>query len=184
MSNSNVASWSAYRFLRGRSASVLPMNIQGWFPLGLTGLISVLSRGLLRVLSAPQFEGVNCSVLSLLDGPTLTSICDYWKNPNFDYVDFCKRLWHSQWIRSRWMWGFPCFFYDPAYVGNLKGMSLLVRAWQNLVHWRREWQTTSVFLIWEPHKQYEKEKPWLWFTYRPLLGNWCFCFLISCLGLP
>ena len=25
--------------------------------------------------------------------------------------------------------------------------------WQNVVHWRREWQTTSVFLPWEPHKQ-------------------------------
>ena len=31
------------------SASVLPMNIQGWFPLGLTGLISLLSKGLSRV---------------------------------------------------------------------------------------------------------------------------------------
>ena len=28
------------------SASVLPVNIQGWFPLGLTGLISLLSKGL------------------------------------------------------------------------------------------------------------------------------------------
>ena len=28
------------------SASVLPMNIQGWFPLGLIGLISLLSKGL------------------------------------------------------------------------------------------------------------------------------------------
>ena len=26
------------------------------------------------------------------------------------------------------------------------------------VHWRREWQTTSVFLPWEPHEQYEKAK--------------------------
>ena len=32
-------------------ASVLPMNIQGWFPLGLTGLISLLSKGLSRVFS-------------------------------------------------------------------------------------------------------------------------------------
>ena len=30
------------------SASVLPMNIQGWFPLGFTGLISLLSKGLWR----------------------------------------------------------------------------------------------------------------------------------------
>ena len=32
-------------------ASVFPMNIQGWFPLGLTGLISWLSKGLSRVFS-------------------------------------------------------------------------------------------------------------------------------------
>ena len=33
------------------SASVLPMNTQDWFPLGLTGLISLLSKGLSRVFS-------------------------------------------------------------------------------------------------------------------------------------
>ena len=32
--------------------SVLPMNIQGWFPLGLTGLISLQSKGLSRVFSS------------------------------------------------------------------------------------------------------------------------------------
>ena len=35
----------------GASASVLPMNIQGWLPLGLAGLISLLSKGLSRVFS-------------------------------------------------------------------------------------------------------------------------------------
>ena len=29
---------------------------------------------------------------------------------------------------------------------------------QNVVHWRKEWQTTSVFLPWEPHEQYERQK--------------------------
>ena len=33
------------------SASVLPMNTQGWFPLGLTGLISKQAKGLSRVFS-------------------------------------------------------------------------------------------------------------------------------------
>ena len=27
--------------------------------------------------------------------------------------------------------------------------------WQTVIHWRREWQTTSVFLPWEPHEQYK-----------------------------
>ena len=33
------------------SASVLPMNIQGWFPLGLTGFFTLQSKGLSRIFS-------------------------------------------------------------------------------------------------------------------------------------
>ena len=36
----------------GALASVLPMNIQGWFPLKLTGLISLLSKGLSSIFSS------------------------------------------------------------------------------------------------------------------------------------
>ena len=51
------------------SASVVPMNIQGWFPLGLTGLISLLSKGLSRVFSSitvwmHQFFGAQLSLWS------------------------------------------------------------------------------------------------------------------------
>ena len=38
------------------SASVLPMSIQGRFPLGLTGLISLLSKGLSRVFSSTSLK--------------------------------------------------------------------------------------------------------------------------------
>ena len=68
----------------GASAWVLPMNIQGWFPLGFTGMICLLSKGLSRVFSTPQFKSINSSALSLPYGPTLTSIHDYWKNHCFD----------------------------------------------------------------------------------------------------
>ena len=49
------------------SASVLPMNIQGWFPLGLTGLISLLSRELSSIFSSTtvqlhQFFGTQLSL--------------------------------------------------------------------------------------------------------------------------
>ena len=37
-------------------ASVLPMNIQDWFPLGWVGWISFQSKGLSRVFSKPQFS--------------------------------------------------------------------------------------------------------------------------------
>ena len=47
------------------SASIPPVNIQGWFPLGLTGLISLQSKGFSKVFSKPQFESINSSVLSL-----------------------------------------------------------------------------------------------------------------------
>ena len=59
------------------SASVIPMNIQDWFPLGLTGLISLQSKGLSRVISSTtiqkhQFFGTQLSLWS--------SSHDYWKN--------------------------------------------------------------------------------------------------------
>ena len=38
------------------SASILPMNIQDWFPLGLTGLISLQSKGLSRVFSSTTIQ--------------------------------------------------------------------------------------------------------------------------------
>ena len=58
----------------GASASVLPKSIQGWFPLRLTGLISLLSKDSQESSPASQFESINSSVLSLLYGPILTSI--------------------------------------------------------------------------------------------------------------
>ena len=39
-----------------------------------------------------QFESINSLVLSLLYGPTLTSIHDYWKNHNFDHTDFVGKV--------------------------------------------------------------------------------------------
>ena len=65
------------------AASILPMNIQGWFPLGLTSLI-LQSKWLSRVFSSTtiqrhQFFGTQPSFL--------TSIHDYWKNCSFDYTD-------------------------------------------------------------------------------------------------
>ena len=53
----------------GASASLLPMNIQGWFPFGLTGLISLLSKDFSRVFSSTtvwkhQFFSVQPSLWS------------------------------------------------------------------------------------------------------------------------
>ena len=42
--------------------------------------------------------------------------------------------------------------------GHPRRMGCDGEGWQNVIHWRREWQCTSVFLPWEPHEQYEKAK--------------------------
>ena len=42
--------------------------------------------------SAPQFESINSSALSLLYGPTLTSIHDHWKNPALTICSFVSKV--------------------------------------------------------------------------------------------
>ena len=76
-------SWPKYGV--STSASVLPMNIQDWFPLGWTGWISLHSKGLSRVFSNTTVQKhLSSLVLSFLYSPSLTSIHDYWKNNSFD----------------------------------------------------------------------------------------------------
>ena len=74
----------------GASASVLPVNIQGWFPLGLTGLISLLSKGVSRDFSSTrvwkhQFFGALPSLWSS------SHICMWLleKNHSLDYTELC-----------------------------------------------------------------------------------------------
>ena len=68
-------------------AKVLEFQLQHhsfqWFPLGSTGWISLLSKGLSRVFSNTTVQNINSLVLSCLYGPSLISIHDYWKNHSF-----------------------------------------------------------------------------------------------------
>ena len=73
------------------SASVLKMSVQGWFPLGLTGLTPCCPRDSQESSPVLQFKSINSSPFSLLYGPTLTSIYDYWKDHSFDYMDLCQQ---------------------------------------------------------------------------------------------
>ena len=72
-------------------ASVIPKYIQGWFPFGWTGLISLLSKGLSRIFSSTtiwkhQFFGAQPSLWS-------SSHIHTWllEKPSFDYVDICQQ---------------------------------------------------------------------------------------------
>ena len=74
------------------STSVLPMNIHDWYPLGLTGLIPLQSKGCSRVFSNTtvqkhQFFGTQ---LSLWFNSHIQH--DYWKNHSFDYMDLCSKV--------------------------------------------------------------------------------------------
>ena len=96
--------------------SVLPMNIQDWFPSGWAGWISLQSKGLSRVFSNTTVQNINSSVLSFLHSPTLTSIHDHWmeyifweKNSEINSVIFtceisrlkCQISELTFWSRSR-----------------------------------------------------------------------------------
>ena len=73
------------------SASVLQMNIQDWFPLKLTGLISLQFQGTLKSSPIPLFKSISSLVLSFLYGPTLTFMHDYQKNHSFGYTEICQQ---------------------------------------------------------------------------------------------
>ena len=70
------------------STSVLPMSIQGWFPLRL--VLSPCCPGDSEESSpAPQLEGINSLALCLLYCSSLITICDLWKDHSLDCSDLC-----------------------------------------------------------------------------------------------
>ena len=78
------------------SASDLPVNIQGWFPYDwlIWALCSPRNsqESSLALQLELQLEGISFLELSLLYGPTLTSVHDYWKNHRKLTSLFCLLL--------------------------------------------------------------------------------------------
>ena len=71
-------------------ASVLPISLvrTDFLYDGLVGA-PCSSRDSQKSSPTSQFKSINCSALSFLHGPTLTSIHDYWENHSFYYMDPC-----------------------------------------------------------------------------------------------
>ena len=64
---------------------VLPMNIQDWFPLGLTDWFDLLAvQGTLKSLLQHRSSKASILALSFLYSSTLTSIHNYWRNYSLD----------------------------------------------------------------------------------------------------
>ena len=75
------------------SATVLPMNIQGWSPFRLTGLISLQSKELSRVFSSTtvrkhQFYAIQSSLRSNFPHSYMTT----GRNHSFDSMDLCRQM--------------------------------------------------------------------------------------------
>ena len=81
---SQLFTWGGQSIGVSALASVLPKNTHDWSPLGWTGWISLQSKGLSRVFSNTTVQSINSSVLSLLHGPTFTSVHDHRKNHSLD----------------------------------------------------------------------------------------------------
>ena len=83
-------------------------------------------QGTLKSLPAPQFESISFSVPSLLYGPTLTSIHDYWKKPSFDYT--CGPL------LAKWYLYFLCCL-GGSVVKNLPAILEMQKTWVWSLGW-------------------------------------------------
>ena len=81
---SQLFSWGGQSTGVPALASFLPKKSQGWSPTEWTGWIFLQSKGFSESSPTPQFKSINSAVLSLLHSPTLTSICDHWKNHSLD----------------------------------------------------------------------------------------------------
>ena len=107
----------------GTSTSLLPVNIQDWFPLGWTGWISLQSNGLSRVFSNTESKSINFSAL------TETAMAPHSST----------LAWKIPWTEE------PC---GPQSVGSLRvGHDWATSLWLfTFMHWRRKWQPTPAFL--------------------------------------
>ena len=133
-------------------ATVLPMNIQGWFPLGLIDLIFLQSKWLLRVFSntTVQKHQFFCAQLSLrsvqLSHPYMTP------RKTIALTTYATGTCITQWS------------YKPCSAGATQDRwGIAESSNKNVVHWRRERQTTPIFLPREPLEQYKKAKDTIFF---------------------
>jgi len=75
------------------SASVLPMNIQVWFPLGLTGLVSLLFKGLSRVFPSLFNSILSCFILLSLHKNLKLFFLFIWSLVHCLYLNVIKHPW-------------------------------------------------------------------------------------------
>ena len=65
-------------------------NVQGWFPLGWTGWISLQSKGVLQHHSL-KASTLPCSAFFMVQLSHYPVFHDHWKNHSFDYMHLCQQ---------------------------------------------------------------------------------------------
>ena len=75
-----------------------------------------------------------------------------------------------------WMLSFKPAFSLSSFTFIKRLLSSFLLSAIRIVHWRREWQTTSAFLTWEPHEQYEKTKRYDTERWTPQVSRCPICY--------
>ena len=138
----------------GALATVLPMNIQNWCPLGLTALISFSVQGALQGIlhhHSSKVPMVQCSAY----GPTLISIHDYWKNHSFDCVNHCWQSDVSAFVMLfrflvgflprhshlllLWLQSLSTVLLEPKKIKSVTDSNTLTTWCKGLTHWKTHW---------------------------------------------
>ena len=146
------------------AASVLPMNIQAWFPLGLTVLIFFCSpRDSQESSPAPQFKSINSLALSLIYGPILTSIQTIGKTTALTIWTFVGKVMsllfnmlsrlvivffpRSKHLLILWLQSPSAVILEPKKRKSVTASTLsLLFAMKSWDQWRRQWHPTPVLL--------------------------------------
>ena len=163
------------------SASVLPMNIQGWFPLGLTGLISLVSKGLPRPTRPDSIWSFPTSSASL-GFISHSSFTDFLVLKHTKFISklgplrllsllFGKPQCTHPGVTQTWFLkgdlpdSIACSSPSGFPGGSLVKICLPCRSctfdpWVRKIPWRRVWQPTPVFLPGESMDRGTRT-PWL-----------------------
>ena len=93
-----------------------------------------------------QLESTNSSALSLLHGPTLTSVHAYWRNHSFDRTDLCWQRFTPFYFSTKVPWSFISLCFCSCSYLFLKNTFFLVNSYSSLL-WKvlqgSQWQWLS-----------------------------------------
>ena len=167
------------------SASVLPMTIQGWFPLGWAGLISLQSKGLSRAFSNTRVQKHQFFTLDSKNGPALGSSCGntgscHWGG-DASSSPWSWQLWAANWETQ------PLTSFDHTGRSTWEKFLFFVQKISKLSNSFSGSKTLQVF--WQPFCHSLSLSPFFFFFNGEILSPpyyWCLWYLteLDKVGVP